>query len=115
MIEISEKQLPSIIRTFISASNDHDTNRMLSCFGKDAIVVDDSREFRGKAAIQKWSDDEFIGARVNVRATNIHQRLDQYIVSAEVNGDYPAGPYYFDFYFTVQSGQISKLQITESK
>jgi hypothetical protein len=113
--EISEKQLPRVIRTFLLASNNHDTDMMLSCIDDDSVIVDDYREFRGKEAITKWSDEEFIGARVNVQVTNLNLREDQYLVSTEVNGDYPACPYYFNFCFTLQHNRISKLQISELK
>jgi hypothetical protein len=108
---MSETQLPRVIHEFLVASNAHDTKAMLACIADDAILVDHGREFKGIAAIKKWSNDEYIGSQVNVQVTGVNPRGNQYVVSTEINGNYPECPYFFDFSFTLHGDQILKLQI----
>ena len=51
-------KLPAVIETFIKATNDHDGDTYISTFTEDALVNDFARNFWGKAAIKKWSDEE---------------------------------------------------------
>lgn len=108
-----EVGLPQTIRDFFRASNKHQTEDLLACFGDNALVLDDGGRYEGLSSIRSWSDQNYIGARVHADLTAVEPRDHEWAVLAEITGNYPGGPYRFWFGFTLDQGQISKLEITE--
>ncbi len=107
-------QLPKVIQDFVFESNEHDIEAMLACFTDDAVLNDNKRQFDGIAAIRGWSDNEYIGSRVEVETKGYSFTGTEHVVSTEINGDYPAGPYHFVFSFTLLNNRIAKLRISDS-
>jgi ketosteroid isomerase-like protein len=97
--EASEQMnsLPQPVAALIQAANAHDAEAFLDCFTEEGAVDDWGREFRGAAAIQGWSDAEFIGVAVTLAVTAVEQRSDETVVTAEVGGGGFNGPSHFSF------------------
>ncbi|GGG68068.1 nuclear transport factor 2 family protein [Paenibacillus radicis (ex Gao et al. 2016)] len=103
---------PEAIANFVSASNAHQTDAMLAAFADDAVLTDDDRIFEGKAAIRKWSDDEYIGSRVSLTILDFSLEGEEASLRVEINGDYPNGPYIFNFSFRLENDHIKSLFIS---
>lgn len=73
-------------------------------------MVDDwGREFRGRTAINRWSDDEFIGKHVTLDVTSATPAGASVIVIATVGGDGFNGP--STFTFTLDGDKVARMEI----
>src|SRR5438445_330139 len=48
-------QLPAALAEYFAAANADDADRVAACFAEDAVVRDEAREMRGRAAIRAWA------------------------------------------------------------
>jgi hypothetical protein len=112
--QLNNIQLPKVIHDFIFESNEHNSEAMLACFTDNAVLNDNKRLFNGIAGIKGWSDNEYIGSRVQVETKGYSFNGKEHVVSTEINGDYPAGPYHFVFSFILLDDLIAKLRISDS-
>jgi hypothetical protein len=87
--------LPAPVEALIDAANRGDIEGFLDGFTPDGVVDDWGREFRGRSAIQSWSDREFIGVRVSLDVREVTGGPDEYTVTAQVGGDGFNGPSHF--------------------
>jgi ketosteroid isomerase-like protein len=112
-------QLPTVIQSFIKATNDHDSDAFINTFADDALVNDVARNFWGKDSIKHWADKEIIDVKVTLEADNIVEHYGDFIITALINGNYDKSkvpdPTYLDYFFTVNENQIVKLIITKNK
>lgn len=86
-----EVGLPQTIRDFFRASDKHQTEDLLACFGDNALVLDDGGRYEGLSSIRSWSDQNYIGARVHADLIAVEPRDKEWAVLAEITGDYPGG------------------------
>lgn len=52
--------LPTAIDCYQSSTQSKDINAYMACFAEDAVMIDVSRNFSGKDAIQRWALNEVI-------------------------------------------------------
>jgi hypothetical protein len=93
----NDDPIPAPVAAALAAANANDTEAFLDCFAADGVVDDWGREFRGREEIRGWSDREFIGARVSLEVTEVVQRDDDNVITAQVGGDGFNGPSHFTF------------------
>ena len=55
---------------------------------ENATVNDAGREFRGLAAIKKWSDREIMDAQVRLDVLDVAQSNDEVTVTTKVDGNF---------------------------
>lgn len=112
-------QLPQVIQEFIAASNQPDPQAYVDCFSEDAIVLDEGKEWVGKAAIKKWSNEHHFGAKVTIVPQKDRQQEGETIVVFKVDGDFDKtglpDPLYLDFYFKIGNHKIRQLAIRLSE
>lgn len=105
--------IPEPINSAINAANDHDSNRFLSNFAEAAVLTDEGQEYRGIAAIKRWSDEKLIGANVTFAITDITISGDSSVVIAEVDGDFDKtglpDPFVMTLYFVISGSKIERL------
>ncbi|WP_272473211.1 nuclear transport factor 2 family protein [Baekduia alba] len=101
--------LPTPVATLLAAANANDVDGFLAAFTAAGVVDDWGREFRGADAIRDWSDAEFIGVQVALDVTEVQQRGDETIVTAQVGGDGFNGPSHFAF--TVDGDRVARMAI----
>ena len=63
--------LPGPVQAVFDATNAGDTAAFLAAFAEDGVIDDWGREFRGHAAIQRWSDGENIGVQATWAPTEV--------------------------------------------
>ena len=112
-------KLPTVIQSFIKATNDHDSDAFINTFADDALVNDIARNFWGKDSIKQWADKEIIDVKVTVEAEKVVEHYSDFIITALIDGNYDKSkvptPLYLDYFFTVKDDQIVKLIITKNK
>jgi SnoaL-like domain len=104
-------QLPAPVQAALDAANRNDTSAFLGLFASDGFVDDWGRTFTGRAAIQGWSDAEFIGKRVSLTVTEVSAGPDPAatVITAQVGGDGFNGPSHFTF--RTSGGQLASMTI----
>jgi ketosteroid isomerase-like protein len=115
----NEIQLPSAIKDFIKATNDHDADAFIATFAADAMVNDFARNFWGADAIKKWSDKEMIGDKVTFEAVEIIPHYGDFIITALTDGNYDKSkspdPTYLDYFFSYRDDKIVKMIVIKNK
>lgn len=103
--------LANPIQKFIGATNDHNTEILLSVFNDSSVVSDHGREFSGLKEIKEWADTYYIGMNVTLEIKEVTGTGDNYLVSTLVTGDFEGGPFPFGFHFSVNNDVIAGLKI----
>ncbi|WP_151733400.1 nuclear transport factor 2 family protein ['Paenibacillus yunnanensis' Narsing Rao et al. 2020] len=111
--------LPQVIQDFIAAANKPDPEAYVDCFSEDALVLDEGKEWTGKAAITKWSAEHHFGVNITLEPKQDKQHEEETIVVFKVDGDFDKtglpDPLYLDFYFQIRGHKIKQLAIRLSK
>jgi SnoaL-like protein len=105
-----EPELEPPIGTMIDATNQGDTETLLSVFADDAILTDWGRTFSGKAEIARWNSDENIGTKNKIRVTAVERAGKEVKVSVVVSGSGYNGSGVLSF--QVEGHFIQRLVIT---
>lgn len=102
-------ELPPAIAAFFQAHNTGQTDELDQLFTDDALVRDESQEYRGAAAIQKWLDEGVANYQPNAEVTDLATTGTETIVSAQVGGNFPGSPTEIRYSFTLRDGKIAAL------
>jgi ketosteroid isomerase-like protein len=105
------RELPRPVQAILDAANRGDAPAFLAAFTPDGVVDDWGREFRGAAAIGRWSDGEFIGVAVELTVEGVQQDGNRTIVTAQVGGHGFTGPSHFAF--ETEGDFVSRMTIRE--
>jgi len=111
--------LPTVIKSFIDAVNEHDSDKFIASFAQDALCNDFQRNFWGREAIKKWSDKEMIADKVTFTVDAIVEHYGEYFITALTDGNYDKSkspdPTYLDYFFTIRDNKIVRLIITKNR
>jgi hypothetical protein len=111
--------IPPLVATFVEATNSFDLERLLATFAENALVNDQLRDYWGKPAITEWAKRDIIGDRLTINVTKVINHYGNFIVTANVDGDYEKrglpDPLVLAFYFTAQSDLIVQLIILRNR
>jgi hypothetical protein len=119
-MNISLDTMPAPVRDYFTAMNALDSAGMVAPFTSDGLVNDIQREFWGPEAMKRWADRESIGDRVVWTSfTDAKAHHGDYIVSAEVDGEYDKtglpDPLVLTFYFSLENDKITRLIMSGNK
>ncbi|GAA5235074.1 nuclear transport factor 2 family protein [Verticiella sediminum] len=103
--------LPAPISTYFEISNGADIARIVRCFTQDALVVDESRTYRGHDAIQSWQREAQRKFEYTVEPVSVSKKGDLLTVTASVVGNFPGSPVQLDHVFALSGDKISSLEI----
>ena len=111
--------LPTLVAAYVEATNSFDLERLMSTFAEDALVNDQLRDYWGKPTIREWAKRDIIGERLTMNVTKVINHHDNFIVTANVDGNYDKrglpDPLVLAFYFTAQSNLIVQLIILRNR
>jgi hypothetical protein len=111
--------LPPLVATYVEATNNFDLEGLIATFAEDALVNDQLRDYWGKPAIREWAIRDIIGERLTMNVTNVINHHSNFIVTANVDGNYDKrglpDPLVLAFYFTAQSDLIVQLIILRNR
>ncbi|HEY2486786.1 MAG TPA: nuclear transport factor 2 family protein [Candidatus Binataceae bacterium] len=111
--------LPPLVAAYVEATNSFDLERLLDTFAEDALVNDQLRDYWGKPAIREWAKRDIIGERLTMKVTNAIIHYGNFIVTANVDGNYDKrglpDPLVLAFYLTANSDLIVQLIILRNR
>jgi hypothetical protein len=111
--------LPTLVAAYVEATNSFDLERLMSTFAEDALVNDQLRDYWGKPTIREWAKRDIIGERLTMNVTKVINHYDNFIVTANVDGNYDKrglpDPLVLAFYFTAWSDLIVQLIILRNR
>ena len=88
-----------------------DSRAVAECFTDDAVVRDEGREHRGRAAIAVWNGDAVSKYKLTTEPLTAETFGADTTVTARVTGSFPGSPVQLRFRFTVTGELISRLEI----
>lgn len=120
MSSVITTDLPAPISAYFTAMNNFDSAGMAAVFPDDGLVNDIQREFLGTESIKRWAEKESAGDKVvTTKFVDVKEHYGDYIVSAEVDGEYDKtglrDTLVLTFYFTLAGDLISRLIILSNK
>ena len=107
---MSQPAVPAPVRALIKATNAGDTNAFLATFTSSGLINDWGREFRGRDAIRKWSDAEFIGTDCQLTLISVQTDDAQTVLVGDVRSSGFNGR--TTFTFELDGGAVSALRLT---
>jgi ketosteroid isomerase-like protein len=105
-------KLPSAILAYFNAANDGNAESVALCFTEDAVVRDEGRDIRGRAAIRAWTQETHAKYAPVTTPLEANGAGDELIVVAQVAGTFPGSPLPLRLHFTLGDGGISALEIS---
>jgi ketosteroid isomerase-like protein len=103
-------KLHPTLEAFVKAQNDHDTEALLQCFTRDALVHDEGRDYRGVAAIRAWNDDVIQKYRLSMEVRHVVERGDEIKVTSLVSGNFDGSPAELTYLFRIRDGKIAEFR-----
>lgn len=114
-----QPKLPAPVSAFVLATNTFDLDALLETFSDDAIVNDQLREYRGKAAIKNWAIQDIVGIRVTMYVVGVTEHHGHAVITANADGDYDKGglpdPLVLTLYFSLHGDKIIQLIILRNE
>jgi hypothetical protein len=104
-------KLPQPIANYFQAANAQDSNSVAATFAEDAVVIDESREHHGAAAIREWNKEANEKYRPHAEVVDLAIENDDAVVTADVSGTFDGSPARLRFNFTLAGDKIARLQI----
>lgn len=80
--------LPQPAVAYVNAVNRGNPADLIAAFCDDAIVNDNGREFRGRPAIQAWSESDIFAAAVTLEVLSVADRAGSMVFVAKVDGNF---------------------------
>ena len=104
-------QLPDPLSVYFAAANTDDADRVAACFTEDALVHDEGRDIRGRAAIRVWAQEARRKYRFHAEVMAAEEAADRTLVTAHLTGDFPGNPVDLRYRFKLVGRQIAALEI----
>ncbi|MCO1595349.1 nuclear transport factor 2 family protein [Micromonospora sp. RHAY321] len=81
---------PAIVRRYFELAGQPDHEDYFALFAADAVVEDESTEYRGIEAIRRWRREVPL---VSYEITDIEDTAAGTIVTVTITGDFPGSPF----------------------
>ena len=98
------------LEQYFTAKNHHDLDAMLAPFSEQAVVKDEGREIRGRAAVRQWMEEATRKYRDTVEVIDVAEADGSTVVTGLVSGTFPGSPVQLHFAFSLEGGQIARLE-----
>jgi ketosteroid isomerase-like protein len=103
---------PGPVSAFFEADARRDVEAILALFADDAVVVDEGRTWRGRAAIRAWQDGPASKYEYTTEIAGVEPAGDdRYRASGRIEGNFPGGSADLQWDFTLAGERISRLEI----
>src|SRR4030095_151092 len=103
--------LPPVISWYIQASNAHDLEAIVDCFGDTAIVRDENATQHGKIEIKRWATETIEKYKFHFTPLSTNEHGAKTALRMEVSGSFPGSPITLDYHFTIANDKIQSLII----
>ena len=105
-------KLPGPVATYIAGANAQDINAVTGCFSERAIVQDEGQNRKGLAAIRQWAEEVSKKYQPTLEVIDVAETDGSTILTGRVSGNFPGSPIELRYVFTVNSGKITRLEIS---
>ena len=102
--------LPKPIAAYFTADKG-DGDAVSRCFTEDAVVKDEGHTHRGRGAIKAWKTDASAKYEYTSEPFACEEKDGRTIVTSHLVGNFPGSPVDLRFFFTLEGGKISSLEI----
>src|SRR6188768_4433512 len=98
--------LPKPIADYVEANARLDVDGMLKPFQRDAVFIDNGKQFEGQAAIRQLFEEEVIPVKAIFTPDTVREEGGDVVVEGPAYGDFPGSPLRFTYRFTLVLGAI---------
>ena len=109
-MQTTTPSLPAPIAGYF-AHQTTDSRALARCFTEDALVVDERKEHRGRAAIGAWNASVTAKVALTTQVLAVETATGDTVVRANVSGTFPGSPVELRFRFTLKGDLIARLEI----
>jgi hypothetical protein len=110
--------LPPAIADYFAATDRHDDLATAACFTEDAVVVDEDREWNGRAGVLAWrqrpTDYTYTVEVMGLAPADRDDPLDIPVIT-HLEGDFPGGAADLTFRFHLDGDHIRRLEIAPTQ
>src|SRR4029077_4470682 len=112
--------LPPVICEYLAAADRGAAEAVVRCFARDAVVVDEGREWRGTAPIRRWRGTVATAYQYTVQVTAAEARgeadvAERHDVHIHLEGNFPGGQVDLTDRFALRDGRIASLEIVPTE
>lgn len=104
-------KLPQLLEDFVQAKNEHNGEAVIRCFAEDAVVHDEGEDICGIVAIKKWIDTTTEEYQDTLEVTDLVEKENETVITAQVSGTFEGSPIPLDFHFKIDDSKITRLSI----
>lgn len=102
--------LPKPIADYIEANARLDVDAMLKPFLRNAVFIDNGKQFEGQAAIRALFEQEVIPVRAIFTPDAVREEGGDIVLEGPAHGNFPGSPLRFTYRFTLEHGAIKTLE-----
>ena len=102
--------MPKPIAAYFTADKG-DGEAVSQCFTDNAVVKDEGHTHKGRAAIKQWKTDASAKYEYTCEPLACEEKDGKTVVTSHLVGNFPGSPVDLRFFFTLESGKISSLEI----
>ena len=102
--------LPGPIAAYFAADTEGG-EAVARCFTEDAVVKDEGRTHRGRAAIRQWKEDASTRYQYTSEPLACEQKDGTVVVTSRLTGTFPGSPVNLRFFFVLEGDAIASLEV----
>ena len=102
--------LPGPVAAYFAADRE-DGEAVARCFTEAAVVKDEGRTYRGRAAISRWKEDASTRYQYTSEPFACGQEGGTVVVTSRLTGTFPGSPVNLRFFFVLEGDKIASLEI----
>ena len=103
-------ELPGPVAAYFAADTEGG-EAVARCFTEDAVVKDEGRTHRGRAAIRQWKEDASTRYQYTSEPLACEQREGTVVVTSRLTGTFPGSPVDLRFFFVLEGDAIASLEV----
>ena len=102
--------LPGPIAAYFAADRE-DGEAVARCFTEAAVVKDEGRTYRGRAAIRQWKEEVSTRYQYTCEPFACERGDGVVVVTSRLTGTFPGSPVDLRFFFVLEGDTIALLEI----
>ena len=102
--------LPGPVAAYFAADREGGGS-VARCFTETAVVKDEGRTHRGRAAIRNWKEEASARYQYTSEPFACERRDGAVVVTSRLTGTFPGSPVDLRFFFVLEGDRIASLEI----
>src|SRR6266516_4060191 len=102
--------LPKPVAAYFTADKG-DGEAVSQCFTENAVVKDEGRTHKGRAAIKEWKTDASAKYKYTSEPFACEEKDGKTVVTSHLVGNFPGSPVDLRFFFELEGDKIASLEI----